>query len=194
MVADRPDSETGEKDENYSPLGNLGAMVLKRLYMFMELFLVVYCLADLTANYEIRWHIKMDRPYLVALIFFTVLNLLLLNILLFSLAFFNNHIEKTKRWYQKRRLQKYRPIAFFTINLINFLLLQHNALNVTFQWCNIMFPGLCGVYLYMFLEITVPLKLGLFEQLVNTTDGKGGLNDVAYTTYIRKAKMKARND
>ena len=115
--------------------------------MFMELFLVVYCLADLTANYEIRWHITIDRPYLVALIVFTVINLLLLNALLFSLAFFNNHIETTDRWYKKSKLRLYRPIVFFTINLINFLLLQHNALNVTFQWCNVMFPGLCAVYL-----------------------------------------------
>ena len=57
----------GKNDHNGEPLGNLGATIVKRLYLFQEVFMQFCCISDISSNFESRWHIVDDRRYIIAM-------------------------------------------------------------------------------------------------------------------------------
>lgn len=132
-------------------LGNLGSTIVKRAYLFLEILLQFFIIADLAANMESRWSLEGDRPRMIAILVIIILVTIINITILFVLAFNNAALED-----YKDNTAIYRPIVLFASCLTCSILIQDNSMHVLFDMANPLCWSLSVIYLYQILYWSIP--------------------------------------
>ena len=128
--------------------GNLGSTLIKRSYLLLEVILQFLAVADMVAMMNARWPVKMDRPYLIAIITLLALATLLNVLLIFTLAFHNMKIPPSR----KEMIKVWSPIIQFVLLAPCCVLVQLNHMSLLFSVANVIFFALSAVHLHTFLK------------------------------------------